>query len=38
MRFEVEVLTSQEVSKVKVEDPYRIIRLAEDMALAAMSS
>ena len=28
-RFEVEILTPQEVSAVRVEDPYRIVTLAE---------
>src|ERR687893_1475409 len=28
-RFEVEILTPQEVAEVRVEDPYRVIRLAD---------
>ncbi len=32
-RFEVEILTPQEVSEVRVEDPYRIVKLADGTEL-----
>ncbi len=32
-RFEVEILTPQQVSEVRVEDPYRIVRLADGTEL-----
>ncbi|MDP8950236.1 MAG: FAD-dependent oxidoreductase, partial [Actinomycetota bacterium] len=33
-KFEVEILTPQEVAEVRVEDPYRIVRLADDTELS----
>ena len=33
-RFEVEILTPQEVSAVRVEDPYRIVTLANDTEIS----
>jgi thioredoxin reductase (NADPH) len=33
-KFEVEILTPQEVAEVRVEDPYRIVRLADDAELS----
>ena len=36
-KFEVEILTPQEVAQVRVEDPYRIVRLADGTELACHS-
>jgi thioredoxin reductase (NADPH) len=33
-RFEVEILTPQEVQEVRIEDPYRVIRLADGSELS----
>jgi thioredoxin reductase (NADPH) len=33
-RFEVEILTPQEVAEVRVEDPYRVVRLADGMEIS----
>jgi thioredoxin reductase (NADPH) len=33
-RFEVEILTPQEVAEVRVEDPYRVVRLADDTEIS----